>query len=130
MKLDPQERLAELQQELADKGTMTLKVTQRNPELPPRADILREAETLITGDRNKSYGSPTQNFQNTADLWNVQFGHMLKDGQAFTATHVAQAMAQLKLARMIASPKRDNWADLVGYAACGYECDVAQGNAA
>lgn len=86
----------------------------------PRAKVLQEAESLITGDRNASYGTPTQNFQNTADLLNVQFGHKLKE--RFTATDVAMIMIQLKMARLIASPnKRDNWVDLAGYAACGFE---------
>lgn len=95
----------------------------KNDNLPsdsPRAKVLQEAESLITGDRNASYGTPTQNFQNTADLLNVQFGHKLKEG--FTATDVAMIMIQLKMARLIASPnKRDNWVDLAGYAACGFE---------
>jgi hypothetical protein len=94
-------------------------------ELTPRAKALREAEKLVTGDRNKSYGSPVQNFQNTADLWNTQFRHMLKDDAEFTAAHVAQAMVLLKMARMIAGKKRDNWIDVIGYAGCGVECDEA-----
>jgi hypothetical protein len=89
-----------------------------------RAALLRDAEALITGDRNQSYGSPTQNFQNIADLWTVQFGHMLKEGVRFKAAHVAQAMAHVKLARMVAQPKRDNYADLAGYAACGWETEA------
>ena len=93
---------------------------------PLRARVLEEAARLITGDRNKSYGSPTQNFQNTADLWSVQFGHLLKDGERFTASHVAQAMSLLKLARMIAGAKLDNWTDLAGYAGCGAECDEVE----
>lgn len=90
-------------------------------EVPVRAAILREAETLITGDRNKTYGSPTENFANTAALWNVQIGHKLKE--PITAAEVAQLMTQLKLARMIAQPKRDNYLDAVGYLACGAECE-------
>lgn len=89
----------------------------------PREALLTEATQLITGDRNKSYGSPTENFQNTADLWNVQFKHLLKDGAKFTAAHIAQAQIQLKMARMVAQPKRDNYLDVAGYAACGWECE-------
>lgn len=91
--------------------------------VPPRAATLDEARALITGDRNKSYGSPVQNFTNTADLWNVQFGHMFKEGERFTASHVAQAMILLKMARMIAGSKRDHWVDVAGYAGCGSECE-------
>lgn len=96
----------------------------RDPELvPPRVKVLEEAIRLTTGDRNRSYGSPTQNFQNTADVWTVQFAHLLRDGVRFTASHVAQAMVGLKLVRMIAGAKRDNWVDIAGYAGCGAECD-------
>lgn len=93
------------------------------PPKPARSNLLFEAEGLITGDRNASYGSPTENFQNTADLWSIQFKHLLKEGARFTAAHVAQAMMHLKLARMVAQPKRDNYLDLAGYAACGWECE-------
>lgn len=91
----------------------------------PRSQILAEADRLVHSDRNKSYGEPTGNFENTAALWNTQFSHKLKE--PFTATDVALALIQLKLARIISSPKRDNWADILGYAACGFECDVSSG---
>lgn len=87
-----------------------------------RARVLREAEKLITGDRNETYGSPTTNFQNTADLWSVQLSHKLKEGERFTAVDVALLMVHLKLARMIAQPKRDNFVDGAGYLACAWEC--------
>lgn len=95
-------------------------------DLSPRAKLLREVEGLITSERNVSYGSPTENFANIADLWTVQFKHLLKDGEGFNGAHVAQALAQVKLARMIAQPKRDNWLDLAGYAACGWEAQEAE----
>lgn len=88
---------------------------------PPRVTILTEAAELITGDRNKTYGSPTENFANTAALWNVQIGHKLNI--PLTAADVAQLMVQLKMARMIAQPKRDNYVDAAGYLACGWECE-------
>lgn len=87
----------------------------------PRAAVLIEAATLITGDRNKTYGSPTQNFQNTADIWTVLLSHKLKDGERFTATEVGTFMVALKLARTIAQPKRDNFVDIAGYAGCAWE---------
>lgn len=79
---------------------------------------------MIEGDRNKTYGSPTQNFQNTADIWNVLLAHKLKDGAEITATEVATLMIALKLARTIAQPKRDNFVDIAGYAACGWEAQA------
>lgn len=94
-------------------------------DVPPRAAVLREAEGLITGDRNQSYGTPTQNFTNIAELWSIQFQDLLKDGAKFTAAQVAQAQIHVKMARMIAQPKRDNYVDVAGYAGCGWESEAA-----
>lgn len=87
----------------------------------PRGEVLDEAKGLITGDRNKTYGSPTENFSNTAEIWNALLRHKLKDGQRITPTEVATLMVGLKLARTVAQPKRDNFVDMAGYAACGWE---------
>lgn len=90
-------------------------------EVSPRASVLREAESLITGDRNKAYGSPTQNFTNTAEIWTALLRHKLKDGEQIDPAEVASLMIGLKLARTVGQPKRDNWVDMAGYAGCGYE---------
>jgi hypothetical protein len=87
----------------------------------PRAALLREAERLITGDRNLSYGPPTQNFTNTADIWTVQLRHKLQPGAVIEPHEVAALVIGLKLARIQAQPKRDNWTDIAGYAGCGWE---------
>lgn len=105
-------------------------MSEDHKDITPRADLLREAERLITGDRNETYGTPTQNFTNIADLWNIQFRHLLADGKQFTPADVALALIQVKLARTIAQPKRDNWTDIAGYAACGYETTVKEEPAA
>jgi hypothetical protein len=97
-------------------------MTDDQLEISPRAEVLREAERLITGDRNETYGTPTQNFTNIADLWNVQFRHLLAPGKEFSAADVALAQIHVKMARTITQPKRDNFVDLAGYAACGWEC--------
>lgn len=107
--------------QMLDKTTQNVPYKGTNPG-PLRAQVLDEAKALITGDRNKSYGSPIQNFTNTADLWTVQFQHKFKDGERFTASDIAQAMVLLKMARMIAGDKHDNYVDAIGYAACGAEC--------
>jgi hypothetical protein len=95
--------------------------------ITPREEVLMEAAKLITGDRNKTYGSPTQNFQDISDVWNVLLRAKLGEGQKITPGEVASMMAAVKLVRMIAQPKRDNWVDLAGYAACGLEADVHTG---
>lgn len=95
-----------------------------NDDKTAREGVLDEAAGLITGDRNKTYGSPTQNFQNTADIWTALLRHKLKDGEVITPTEIATLMVGLKLARTVAQPKRDNFVDMAGYAACGWETVV------
>lgn len=95
--------------------------------VPPRQAVLEEAAELITGDRNQTYGSPTQNFTDTARTWSVLLRPKLKDGAELEPGDVAMLMVALKLARMVAQPKRDNWVDIAGYAGCGYEADVESG---
>lgn len=97
------------------------------PTVPPRADVLDEAKGLITGDRNRAYGSPTANFTNTAEIWTALLRHKLRDGEAILADEVASLMVGLKLARTVGQPKRDNWVDIAGYAGCGYEAAVENG---
>lgn len=97
-------------------------VDDRNKlRVPERSILLQEAEQLVTGDRNRTYGSPTQNFEDTATVWNVQLGHKLTE--PLTSGDVAMLMILLKVVRHKASKKRDNWLDIAGYAACGSEVE-------
>lgn len=93
------------------------------PDLSARAKILRKAEDLITGDRNRSYGEPTQNFQDIADGWNTLLRHKLKDGSKIDPGDTAAMMVLVKLVRRIAGDSEDNWIDIAGYAGCGAQCD-------
>jgi hypothetical protein len=95
--------------------------------LPARAKALREAESLITGDRNATYGEPTENFQDIARVWNVYLAPKLREGARISAADTAWMMVALKMVRSKARPTRDNWVDAAGYAACGLECDIAEG---
>lgn len=97
------------------------------PKVAPRESVLNEAASLITGERNQTYGSPTQNFTDIAGMWSIQLRRKLKDGATIDPGEVASMMILLKLCRMIADPKRDNWTDTAGYAGCGYEADVESG---
>lgn len=90
----------------------------------PRRELLEEAANLIDGDRNASYGSPKDNFETIAELWTARFAHKLKDGESFTAADYADAMILVKVGRNVTSQKRDTWADIAGYAGCGYEVSL------
>jgi hypothetical protein len=81
-----------------------------------RESLLDEAKSLVLGDRNKAYDSPTKNFTQTADLWSAY------KGVDFTAADVAAMMILVKVARLTTSPtKLDTWTDIAGYGACGAE---------
>lgn len=71
--------------------------------------IATEAITIVTGTRREAYGHPSQNFQDIADLWSVILGTDV------TAHQVALCMVQVKIARELHAPKRDNLVDAVGY---------------
>ena len=71
--------------------------------------ILKEAEELVYGDRNKDYGTVTDNFTTIAKLWSVVLN------QNVTAEQVALCMVQVKVARQLFKPKRDNLVDGAGY---------------
>jgi hypothetical protein len=87
-----------------------------------RVSILHEAEEAITGDRNNSYGPPTQDFKRTAAILNA-LGYRGPADTDLLPHDVAIIISAVKLSRLMWSPhKRDSWVDLAGYAACGYEC--------
>lgn len=86
-----------------------------------RASILSEAERLVNGDRNIDYGDPIDDFRRTGKMWSAYLGVDVEPHD------VAALMGMLKLSRIRWSPeKRDHWADLAGYAACGYDCSVRE----
>jgi hypothetical protein len=91
-----------------------------------RVEALREAASIISSDRNKSYGGPEENFDRIAKLWTMLFG------VEFSHEDVAMAMVAVKMARFMNRSggfQRDTWIDIAGYAGCGYEVGLkaAQG---
>jgi hypothetical protein len=76
---------------------------------PIDKSIAEEAIALVSADRQSQYGHPLDNFQTTADLWSVVLG------KTVTPEHVALCMVQVKIARELHKPKRDNLVDAIGY---------------
>jgi len=74
--------------------------------------ILEEAQNLVYGDRNESYGHPSDDYEKTAALWSVILGVKV------TAKQAVLCMCAVKISRELHEPKRDNLVDLAGYAAC------------
>lgn len=92
-----------------------------------RADILHAAEKCVCGQREQDYGTPEDNFDTIAGLWETYLSRACVDeagGVHIDANDVAMMMALLKIARIAAGGgKADSWIDLAGYAACGAECE-------
>ena len=73
-------------------------------------NILEEANTLVSGERNTDYGHPADDFQKTADMWSVILGIPISTQQ------MALCMIAVKISRLMHKPKRDNLVDIAGYA--------------
>lgn len=81
-----------------------------------RAEILDAAKAIVTGEREKQYGSPEDNFDVIARLWTTYAGH------SFTPVDVAVMMTLLKVARIKTGHyKVDSYIDACGYLACAAE---------
>lgn len=74
-------------------------------------NILQEAESVVYGDREASYGHPYDDFSRTAAMWAGLTGY------SFTPAMVGLMMICVKLSRETNKPKRDNLVDIAGYAA-------------
>jgi hypothetical protein len=93
-----------------------------------RQETLDAAGRCVLSDRNKAYGSPEDNFNQTAAIWTAHLKGrgLLAEGKALAAGDVAALMIGLKLARLVTSmDNADTWVDLAGYAACGAEVATA-----
>ena len=91
-----------------------------------KESVLVEAERLINGDRNASYGPPNQDFKRTADMWTALLQYKLLAGAKLRPQDVAWMMIALKLSRAQHTNKRDNAVDIAGYAGCGQRCIDAE----
>lgn len=75
-----------------------------------RAEILDAAKKIVTGDREKQYGKPEDNFAVIAEFWTTYIGHPI------SSEDVAIMMAILKIARIRSGNyKADSFVDGVGY---------------
>lgn len=88
-----------------------------NAATPKREQLLSEAISLTCGDRNRTYGSPVENMQHIADIFNAWTGMNL------TARNVAQMHICTKMARRTTTPDhRDSFVDDMAYVGIEYEC--------
>jgi hypothetical protein len=86
--------------------------------------ILKEANTIIYGDREKTYGHPSRNLVTIAKMWNAYLEGKPEQGNSLNAKDVAAMMVLLKTARLANNPDhRDSLVDICGYAALIERCD-------
>lgn len=79
-------------------------------------NIASEAQSLVLGDRNNSYGTPAEDYARTAAVWSGLLIEKLK--VPITAKEAILMMAAMKLCREVHKPKRDNRVDAIGYMLC------------
>ena len=90
-------------------------------ETSVRQQVLEEALSITTKDRNLSYGNPEDNFRDIAAFWQIYLDGKNCHGVELTPATVADLMILMKVARNLHKPSRDNYVDIAGYAACGAE---------
>lgn len=85
--------------------------------------VLKEANSIINGDREKTYGHPAKNLKTIATMWDAYL-KARKYLDAVTPKDVAAMMVLVKVARFANDPDhRDNLVDMCGYAALIERCD-------
>lgn len=95
------------------------------------ASVLDEANTIIYGDREKTYGHPAKNLLCIAGMWEHYLysrGLLNTDSAGLMPQDVAIMMTLLKCARLANQPDhRDSLVDAAGYIAlverCGEDVD-------
>ena len=89
-----------------------------------KSEILKTAENIVNGDREKQYGKAEDNFNTIANLW-ADYLSVKVEPTDIEPKDVAARLALLKIARIATGhAKEDNWVDLAGYAACGGEIET------
>lgn len=90
-----------------------------------RADILDTAKAIVTGEREKQYGKPEDNFAAVAQMWEIYLrGQCVGEGAdvCVAPEDVAMMMVLLKVGRLMTGDYlADNYVDICGYVACAGE---------
>jgi hypothetical protein len=82
------------------------------------AEIIREAFELVTGDRQKAYNHPLEDYQRTVNIFNALYG-----ADVMTAEDGVLFMICMKLSRLMNELDNnlevpDNTRDAIGYLGC------------
>jgi len=85
--------------------------------LQKQSNILTEAESIIYGDREQTYGHPAKNLSAIGILWSAHIHAKYGIEVMRDAEDVCWMMVQLKSARAMNKHSRDNQVDAAGYVA-------------
>lgn len=85
----------------------------RNPTVKP--SVFAEAEEIVNGDREQTYGHPAKNLAATALMWKAHIEAKYGIQVPLDCFDVAWMMVGLKQCRQMHMPKRDNLVDAIGY---------------
>lgn len=92
------------------------------PQAIAQGSIFTEAERIISGDREGTYGTADDNLRTIAGIWNGLLVKFARDAgvtipnDVISAEGVAIMMAGMKLARLAHNPQhRDSQVDTCGY---------------
>lgn len=79
-----------------------------------------EADSLVQGARNATYGDARDDFRRIGNLWTSYLdGKGYRLDHEITPSDVALMMVLLKMARLMETPShRDSMVDIAGYTAC------------
>lgn len=87
------------------------------PGTKTKPSLTTEAEAIIYGDREATYGDPSKNLRAIAAMWSAYLGTEV------TATQVCDMMVLLKVARLKNTPQhRDSMVDIIGYTLLKERC--------
>ena len=87
-------------------------MNENNENVKRTTSVLEEAQAIIYGDREKTYGHPSKNLNVIASYWSEHLGTIV------TVEDVCIMMMLLKIALLRNTPgHRDSIVDTCGYAA-------------
>lgn len=78
-------------------------------------NYLKEADEIIFGDREQTYGSPAKNINNIAQQWRLFMLQKYGVDVPLSAEDVCWMMVDLKKTRQMNVSKDDNMVDAAGY---------------
>ena len=80
------------------------------------ASVLQQAQAIIYGDREQTYGHPAKNLQAIADFWNAYLEN--RQDEVLAPADVCNMMVLMKTARLLNTPgHKDSLVDICGYTA-------------